>query len=192
MGRILESLSDHCTISTCISTKLLRNVATTKIQTEGLAPIRLKWNEAEAQIFKVKLLSAESKDSMDSLLLNPMNQAKDIDRAIDNINKILVEAASFKMKNKIMRGARNRKTKSKNTGKMWYDQDLKNTRSQLQKLGKALLADFNNTYLRGKFFSLKKFYKKLITKKKKHFQTRNHFKSRSLRKNKPKGILGSV
>ena len=35
---------------------------------------------------------------------------------------------------------------------MWYDQDLKNTRSQLQKLGKALLADLNNTYLRGKFF----------------------------------------
>ena len=67
-----------------------------------------------------------------------------------------------------------------------HDYDLKNNRTQLQKLGKALITDSNNTFLRGKLFSLKKFYKKLLTKKKNAFKQEIISRLEALEKTNPK------
>ena len=57
----------------------------------------------------------------------------------------------------------------KNTQKPWFNSECKNLRAQVHSLGKLLGKYPDNPYLRGKFFTIRKSYKKQIKlAKKKH------------------------
>ena len=50
----------------------------------------------------------------------------------------------------------------KNTRKPWFDSECKNLWAQVRSLGKLLSKYLDNSYLRGKFFIIRKSYKKQI------------------------------
>ena len=187
--KFLESLSDHCPISTCINMRLLHNTTygNDKPKSFEPAPAKKKWDPFEEQLFKIRLSSPKASEVIKEIFTSPIHDAGDIDKYIEKINQILLGAASVrtKYKKKITRIHKKKHTKAR-TSKQWYDGELYILRQQLLTLGNSLLHDPQNSYLRGKFFLLKKYYKKEVQQKKRSFKQCMIDRLEALEKSNPK------
>ena len=82
---------------------------------------------------------------------------------------------------------RSRKTNNnKQKQKKWFDFELQMMRSEVQKLGKMLVKEPKNVFLRGKFFVYKKRYKKLAVEKKREYKQNIINNLEDLEKSNPK------
>ena len=89
----------------------------------------------------------------------------DIDQMLDDINSILYKAGDIN----ISKGGKTKK-RWKQSRKEWFDEDLSKLKHELISLAKAVANDYSNMYLRGKFFSLKKSFKKACIRKRNTFR----------------------
>ena len=140
------------------------------VSTLPLEQTSLTWDPFEEQLFKIRLSSPKASEVIKEIFTSPIHDAGDIDQYIEKINQILLGAASVrtKYKKKTTRIHKKKHTKAR-TSKQWYDGELYRLRQQLLTLGNSLLHDPKNSYLRGKFFLLKKYYKKEVQQKKEIF-----------------------
>ena len=167
---ILETWSDHCPISLTVNYGLQRNSQPHNSPRIKL-PVKQKLGEREKEIFKIKLSSAAFQERISALSHTQCQEPEDIELALNELNKILYDAAEVRPgKNIKPRRDKDRRVRGKNKDKAWYDNDLVKMKNDIINLGKQVTVQPKNEFLRGKFFILKKSYKKALKIKKKSFK----------------------
>ena len=85
-----------------------------------------------------------------------------------------------------------RRKLKKNTRKPWFNSECKNFRAQVRSLGKLLSKYPDNPYLRGKFFTIRKSYKKQIKLVKRKHNEAVMNKLITCEKSNPKAFLDLI
>ena len=186
VAEILEALSDHCPI--VLALKLTKPYVDKNVKNDNEFPLPQKiiWKQHSETIFKNELLSSNCQEKIISL--ENCDMYKDnIDEHVTNISKLVTDAAIkagklSKNRNNNVSG-RNKHTGNK---KKWYDADCTQMKRDLQKLGKDLLRSPNDCNIRGRFFVLKKKYKKTLRVKETAFKNNLIEKLEGMANNNPK------
>ena len=157
----LTPFSDHCQISTyieftpsalCQKSKQQPSITVTQTTHKSV------WTEASATMFQRAVI--EHKTKFDHFVSNDM---ADIDKMVEEFSQLVGEVALksqiLKVKRKNPRCQRRKSTPPKKS-KPWFNQTLKQTRTQLFDFCKLLSKHPFDPFIRGKVFKLKKLYKR--------------------------------
>ena len=149
------SLSDHCSLKLRI--KIPDEVKPIEDNLEEVKP-PLRWNNKTKELFTEVIHSQDTQKKVQNLcqLLENEDDAC-IDVAINKINEMYT-----------LKGLWNKKKKrtARKESKKWYDYTCIEVSKQLKLIGKLCEKDPKNPYLRGRLFTVRKQYKKLVKHKK--------------------------
>jgi len=102
-----------------------------------------------------------------------------IEKTLDDINSILCKSSSINI-------SKTNKRRKKILKREWFGEDLNTLKRDLIILGKTVAKDYTNPYLRGKFFLLKKYFKKACIRKRNEFRQSILDRLENLEKSNPK------
>ena len=158
------SISDHCKIDLGVS--LPRRVLYVGDKSlQGEARRRPKWNdECKVQLEK-RLEEPETKGKMAEIgSLLAEGDCTSIDTCVDILNDIytLQEARGSSGKKSSKKSG---KKTSKKPSKKWYDRTCYETSQRLKNIGRLLAKRPSDPYLRGRFCTVRKEYRKLLKQK---------------------------
>ena len=154
-------MSDHCATSVYLNIPIIRNTPHVNQTNKWKAPKKLKWDKNKEFLFSQKLQSTSSLKKINDILHSNVDHRSDIEETVKCISDILCDAANVCMKK--CTASRTKKIPKRCK---WLDHDLNKLRIEIKKMGKQITNDHQNTFLRHKFFAMKKSYKKLVIKKK--------------------------
>ena len=157
VGKLLPWISDHCAISVSIHAHKLSDLTEQKGSILSEMPPRYKWDETcEEKV--VNLCKTKQFETKLQEFLTPKNNSA-------NSFNLLVQDICKKSKLKIVKTV-----SKKHNDKIWYDNDCKNAKKELNNLGKKLRCSPHNPELRKSFLKNKKDYKSLISLSKRKFE----------------------
>ena len=132
-------------------------------------PPRIKWTENSADDY-IKLLSqTDNLDILDKIKedLTNLSTTEELESCTQTLTDLLITNAIkvFKLKGK------DKKNKRKTKHKPWFNKDCINLKWRLCNLSKLLQKSPKDPFIRGKFFKLKKEFKKFTKESKKLYET---------------------
>ena len=151
------SISDHCKI--CLEISLPRELmhAEDKILCNN-APKRVIWNEISKMQLKRKLEDPSTENKIERINMLLDGDESEIDACVDILNDIYTLKHSIRKKSD--------KFFKKKKCKKWYDQTCQEASKRLKNIGILLAKNPYDPFLRGKFYTVRKEYKKLLKHKK--------------------------
>ena len=182
--------SDHCCIKTCIK---LKNLKTAKEKNETLKPLDpfYQWSENSKTAYLDTMKSDAIKTCMSKIMSTAYNQTSNgTEQLCSAINQLYTGTADLSLKRRKNRTTLSRKAKEKYNYK---DKEYYNKLKQdIIKTGQLLHMYPNDPYLRGKYITMKKNFKKMIKNQQKLEKDKLLDKIATLKERNPKDFWQMV
>ena len=150
----LPNLSDHCPLLTSIKTEaVLEEKPFDEVHLQNI-PRRYIWNEDADKTFRAKIDSPEFNEKVKTLLSSQNNPS-----LVHDIQELLTSAAD-------LCNIKKSKVKHGPTDPPWFDEDCRNLKDNIRRLGKALRKDPNNPTTRESLYANKSTLRNKIKKNK--------------------------
>ena len=164
VGTLHADLSDHANISVNMSAFGFAEMKD-DIQAFKVRGISFLWNPQSVEAYKSALNSTANKIALGLAMERYNNTTPDqkaVDKLVLTFTHLLVDTAEQVVPYKLRRGGKKGK-KNKKKDKPWFNQECKDLRGIIQKLGRAV--QNGKIQARADFFKFKKQYKKLVKNK---------------------------
>ena len=176
----LTDLSHHCQISTCIQNVNFTRKLQSKVETKQISRGFI-WEDNSPLLFQRAL---RAMDNSITHFLNTQYEylPDEIDRALNNFNNIVVNAADQSLK----RSRVNLKKKSQKNSKKWYVPSLRQMKNEIKKLGRILCSKPYDQNVREKYHRALKCYKRQCKKEQRAYRANIINKMENLQTENPK------
>ena len=179
--------SVHTPLSLTLNFKFGKNTVSKK--TPIKSPPKFIWNSLEGETLKNLLRQDDIVNKFEDIKIkigNPNCTKTDADQLTKQLTDILFDISS-----KCLKLAKKRTWNRKPQKKAWYTSDCGQLKKRLRNLSRLLVKSPKDPYIRGKFLSTKKDYRKLMRLNKKMFEIKNVEKLESLT-NQPKEFWDQI
>ena len=179
---MLGAISDHCPFTVAIqvdNNESARNVP----EFLDSAVDKISWSDESKEIFQNDLKNGENLKKIE--YFENCDLYGDLDKCVGDFSEFLVGLA--KRAGKVLRGKRKGVNKNNGKKKKWFDNDCIFMKRELMKMGKDLVQNPKNSVLRGRFFTMKRDYKKVIRNKERMYKKDLFQKLEELSERNPKG-----
>ena len=175
----LSHLSDHCPISLSLSVNF-KHVGINNIDNINPLPGKFIWDENSGVSFIEAINSKSIKKKIDDF---HSNNFEDVNKAVNDFNDILTDAARCSLK---FVHPRIKRKINKPKNKRWFEKDVSVLRKELIKWSHLLDKFPNDNSIRHERYKINKKYKRLIKVKKREFRAKLCDKIISLQHSDPK------
>ena len=144
------------------------------------------WNDAALKTtLRENLNNTCILNEINTLFQSPQDQ--DVDSLVNEFTNIIIKVSRKVIKIKNRRFSKKKqRTRSTMQNKKWFDKSFHLLKNELRNLGSLLSRFPDNNFLRHKFFSTKKEYKRLVKRLKRNFKYEMLSKIQSMEEYNPK------
>ena len=179
----ITHFSHHCFLSFGLKTESYLPLRTEKTLQLSSLPMSFMWNDALKTTLRENLSNTCILNEMNTLFQSPQDQ--DVDSLVNEFTNIIIKVSKKVIKIKNRRFTK-KKQKSTMQNKKWFDKSCHVLKNELRNLGSLLSRFPDNNFLRHKFFSTKKEYKRLVKRLKRNFKNEMLSKIQSMEEYNPK------
>ncbi|CAB3984286.1 Hypothetical predicted protein [Paramuricea clavata] len=179
----ITHFSHHCFLSFGLETESYLPLRTEKTLQLSSLPMSFMWNDALKTTLRENLSNTCILNEMNTLFQSPQDQ--DVDSLVNEFTNIIIKVSKKVIKIKNRRFTK-KKQKSTMQNKKWFDKSCHVLKNELRNLGSLLSRFPDNNFLRHKFFSTKKEYKRLVKRLKRNFKNEMLSKIQSMEEYNPK------
>ncbi|KAL9972695.1 hypothetical protein ACROYT_G019055 [Oculina patagonica] len=190
IGFVVSPLTDwscHCLISFVLKSGVHMKPEKTSISPLNPLPMSFKWNEIAKTKFLGEMLSQKVSDRIEKLSTTWLkDDACDVDSAVKDFSDVIFTVAHSTLTAKLGCVGRKNSKLPKRKKRKWFDKSCFELKKEVLRLGNLTSKFPSDPFLRGRFFVVKKTFKKMVKSKKRLFKEALLQKIANFESNNPK------
>ncbi|KAL9977170.1 hypothetical protein ACROYT_G014548 [Oculina patagonica] len=190
IGFVVSPLTDwscHCLISFVLKSGVHMKPEKTSISPLNPLPMSFKWNEIAKTKFLGEMLSQKVSDRIEKLSTTWLkDDACDVDSAVKDFSDVIFTVAHSTLTAKLGCVGRKNSKLPKRKKRKWFDKSCFELKKEVLRLGNLTSKFPSDPFLRGRFFDVKKTFKKMVKSKKRLFKEALLQKIANFESNNPK------